>query len=285
LPELALRFSDFARWQRQWSNSDAAGRQFAYWQRRLRKAAPLFTTTNSNVDSELGARNAQERLHIPNNVLAHLSDLSHSRGATLFMTLLAGFKALLLLRSGRNDICVATAMANRAQPGTESVIGPFANTAIIRTRIDADLTFHEALDRVRDAVLQASASQELPFDILADRLAEEHGLDPESLIQVYFVLQIGFRRLTKLPGVAVQPFGYREGQSVMPLDRTWLTMTLNETPSGIIGACSYKSDLFAGQRWVDNYNAILAKAAANPQKLLGRFADGLKMRSASTRKY
>ena len=284
LPEPALRYSDFARWQRQWSTSDAAGRQFAYWQRRLRKAAPLFTATNSNADSELGARNTQERLRIPNNVLAPLSDLSHSRGATLFMTLLAAFKALLLLRSGRNDICVATAMANRIQPGTESVIGPFANTAIIRTRIDADLTFHEALDRVRDAVLQASASQELPFDILADRLTEEHGLDPESLVQVYFVLQIGFRRPIKLPGVAVQPFGYREGQSVMPLDRTWLTMTLNETPSGIIGACSYKSDLFAGRRWVDDYRTILAKAAANPQKPLGQFADGLKMRSASKRK-
>jgi len=61
-------------------------------------------------------------------------------------------------------------------------------------------------------------------------------------------------------------------------------MTLNETPSGIIGACSYKSDLFAGRRWVDDYRTILAKAAANPQKPLGQFADGLKMRSASKRK-
>ncbi len=284
LPEPALRYADFARWQREWSAGDAADRQFAYWQKRLRKAAPLFATTNSKVDSELDARKTQERLHIPKSVLARLSDLSHGRSATLFMTLLAGFKALLLLRSGRNDICVATAMANRVQPGTQSVIGPFANTAIIRTRIDADLTFLETLNRVRDAVLQASASQELPFDILADRLAEECGLDPESFIQVYFVLQIGFRRPAKLPGVAVRPFGYREGQSVMPLDRTWLTMTFNETRSGIIGACSYRSDLCTPRRWVDDYNAILAKAAAHPHQPLGRFAAGLKMRSASTRK-
>jgi acyl-CoA synthetase (AMP-forming)/AMP-acid ligase II/acyl carrier protein len=284
LPEPALSFSDFARWQRQWSTSDAADRQFAYWHRRLRKASPLYAATNGNADTELGARTTQERLHVPNNMLAQLGDLSHGRGATLFMTLLAAFKTLLLLRSGRNDICVATAMANRAQLRAESVIGPFANTAIIRTRIDADLTFHETLDRVRDAVLQAYANQELPFDILAERLAEEHGLDPESFIQAYFVLQIAFRRPIKLPGVAVQPFGYREGQSVMPLDRTWLTMTLNERPSGIIGACSYKSDLFTGQRWVDDYKAILAKAAANPRKPLGRFADGLNMGSASVRK-
>jgi acyl-CoA synthetase (AMP-forming)/AMP-acid ligase II/acyl carrier protein/NRPS condensation-like uncharacterized protein len=275
LPEPALRYSDFASWQRQWSTSDAADRQFAYWHKRLRKASPLFATIDSDVDNELGARIIQERLHIPNTVLARLSDLSHSRGVTLFVTLLAGFKALLLLRSGRNDICVATAMANRAQLRTESVIGPFANTAIIRTRIDADLTFHETLDRVRDAVLQAYANQELPFDVLADRLAEECGLDPEALIQVYFVLQIGFRRRAKLPGVTVRPFSYREGQSVMPINCTQLTMTLNETPSGIIGTCSYKSDLLAGQGWIDNYKAILAKAAANPRKPLGQFTDGL----------
>ena len=118
-----------------------------------------------------------ERLHIPNAVLAKLSDLSHDSGVTLFVTLLAGFKVLLSLRNARNDICVATAMSNRVQPGTQNVIGPFANTAIIRARIDADLSFYEVLDRVREAVLGAYANQELPFDILADRLADESGLD------------------------------------------------------------------------------------------------------------
>ena len=280
LPEPALRFSDFARWQRQWSAGGEAERQFGYWQRRLRTASPVFA---AGAGSELGAGVTQERLRIPSNVLARLVDLSNRRGVTLFVTLLAGFKALLLLRSGRKDICVATAMANRAQPGAQNVIGPFANTAIIRSRIDADLTFNDTLDRVREAVVQAYANQELPFDILAERLVEETGLDPETLIQAYFVLQIAFRRLSKLSQVTVQPFGYREGQSIMPIDRTWLTMTLNGTPSGIVGACRYKSDLFADQRWVNDYNAILAEAAANPQRPLGRFGDDLKMPLTSNR--
>jgi acyl-CoA synthetase (AMP-forming)/AMP-acid ligase II/acyl carrier protein len=273
LPEPALRFSDFARWQRQWSTGDAADRQFAYWQSHLQKAAPIFA---GNIDNTLGAGMIQERLHVPNAVLTKLGDLSHDRGVTLFVTLLAGFKALLSLRNARNDICVATAMSNRVQPGTQNVIGPFANTAIVRTRINADLSFCEVLDRVRKAIMGAYANQELPFDILADRLADECGLDPESLIQAYFVLQIAFRRLPKLSRLTVKPFGYREGLSLMPINRTWLTMTLNETSSGIVGACSYKTDLFTGVRWVDDYNAILSKVAANPQKPLGLFADGLR---------
>jgi len=276
LPEPVLHFSDFVRWQRLWSTSGAANRQLAYWKERLRKASPVFAA-NVDVAGELAARVAHERFHISKDLVARLNALGHSRGATLFMTLLTCFKTLLLLRSGRNDICVGTTMANRSQLERERVIGPFANTTLIRTRFDADLTFQEALDRVRDAVLEAYARQELPFDIIAARLAEEDGLDPASLVQFYFVLQVAFRRLIKLHDVAVRPFGYREGKSALaPIDRTWLRMSLNKTPWGITGVCRCKNDLFermSVQRWIADYKAILTKAVNNPRKSLGRLAD------------
>jgi non-ribosomal peptide synthetase component F len=192
--------------------------------------------------------------------------------------LLTGFKALLLARSGHNDICAATAMANRSRSRTERAIGPFENTTIIRTRIDADLSFREALSRVRDSVLEAYSRQELPFDLLATRLAQEIGFDPASLIQVVFVLQNPFREPLNLFDVTVRSFGnvYREGQPVLPIDRTWLTVMLKETQSGIIGSCSYKNDLFEGntlQHWIADYRTILANAVANPETSLGRLAD------------
>jgi acyl-CoA synthetase (AMP-forming)/AMP-acid ligase II/acyl carrier protein len=272
-----LQFSDFARWQRRWSGSHTAAKQLAYWHGRLETASPPFAAAHAHVARELAARITQRRFLLSNDLIARLSALSCSRGATLFMTLLTGFKTLLLLTSGRDDICVATMMANRSQPGTERVIGPFANTTLIRTRIDADLTFEEALDRVREAVLDAYARQELPFDIVAARLAEEDGVDPSSLIQFYFVLQVGFRRAVKLHDVTVRPFGHREGQSMaMPIDRTWLRMTLKETTSGISGLCRYKKDLFelsTVQNWIGYYKVILAEAAATPKKSLGRLAN------------
>jgi len=275
LPEPVLQFSDFARWQRRWCTSDAARQQFTYWKERLREASPLFAAHHGVGDALLAADIAQEPIHLSTDLVARLSALSHSQGATLFMTLLAGFKTLLLARSGRNDICVATAVANRSQPRTERMIGPVGNASLIRTWLDADLSFQEALRRVRDSVLETHARQELPFDILAARFAQEDDLDPASLMQVFFVLQNAFRRPLKLPEVAVRPFGYREGQQVMPIDRTWLRVTLRETPSGITGTCRYKADLFEPntlQHWVAEYKTILAKAAANPETALGRLA-------------
>ena len=194
------------------------------------------------------------------------------------MALLAGFKAMLLARTGRGDICVATAMANRTQQWTERLIGPMENTILIRTRMDLDLSFREALSRVRDSVLEAYARQELPFEILAARLAEKADVDPASLIQVFFILQNAIRRPLELRDAVVQSFGsiHREGRPVLPIDGAWLTLMLKEKPSGIDGSCTYKVDLFEEnifQDWIAEYEAILAKAVANPERSLGLLTD------------
>ena len=273
-PEPALQYSHFAEWQRRWCITPAANQQFAYWQGRLRNASPVLA--GNQIGRELASPFTQEQFRISNELVRRLGAVGHSQNATLFMTLLAGFNALLLHRSRRNDICVATMMANRSQPRAERMIGPLANTTIIRTQIDPDLSFQEALLRVRDAVLEAHARQELPFDVIAGQLAEEDGIDPGSLVQFFFVLQVGSRRSPALHNVAIRPFRSRQGQSVvMPISRNWLKMTLTETPSGINGSCRYKCDLFEPNTirgWINDYQEILAEAAAEPNKSLGTYA-------------
>jgi len=211
----------------------------------------------------------------PNEMVARLTALGNSRGATPFMTLLAGFKTLLLAHSGRHDICVATAMANRLRPGMDQVIGPVANTTLIRTRLDPDLTFWQALDRVRDAVLDAHAGQELPFDILVDRLAQYEGVDPASLIQVFFVLQNAFGGSLKLPAVEVRPFAPRRMRPLAAFDRAWLTLNLRRTPAGLSGVGRYNNALSArgARRWIAEYPTILAAAAADPEMSLGHLGE------------
>jgi non-ribosomal peptide synthetase component F len=219
---------------------------------------------------------AEEPLHLSLGLLGRLNRLSHRCAATQFMILLTGFKALLLARTGRNDVCVAITVANRSDPRTERLIGPVANTVLICTRLDADLSFDEALGRVRSAVIEAVANQETPFDIVADRLADDYGLDPASLVQVMFVLQNLVGKQLNLTGTDVQPFSTGESQPIISVDRTALTVTLAETESGLEGTCRYKGDLFEPttiQGWLSSYMIILGKAAANPELSLGRLTD------------
>jgi hypothetical protein len=274
LPDQTAQFSDFAAWQRKWCAGDAAGRQIASWSDHLRGTVPVFSQDISSAGARPDSRTAREAVNVPTDMVERLNALGRSHDATLFMTLLAGFKAMLLARNGGRDICVATIMANRSELWTERVVGPFENTTLIRTRLDPDLSFSEALACVRDSVLDAYARQNLPFEILASRLAERAGVDPVSLTQVFFVLQNAVRRPLELADLAVRSFGKAvDGQPVLPIDRTWLTLILKEGPSGLAGSCAYKDELFRAEtihQWMADYQAILARAVANPEMSIGR---------------
>src|SRR3984893_9798149 len=90
LPGPELQFSEFARWQRQWSTSAAANAQYAYWKGRLDKVSSPFTAAKVNIGGELTSRVTEEPFQLSDDLVARLRGLSHGRGVTLFMSLLAG---------------------------------------------------------------------------------------------------------------------------------------------------------------------------------------------------
>lgn len=269
LPKPPPAFSDVARWQRWWCGTDAARRQAAEWTENLRGAAPIFEG-----EASPGASTGHHPLRFESDLITRLTAFAGQHNSTLFMCLLTALKALLLAQTGRTDISVATAMANRAQPDTDRIIGPFENTVIVRTTITPDLSFAQALARVRQSVLDAHARQELPFNMLADRL-EQEGIDPAALLQVYFTLQNPLRQPLDLPDIAVQSIGNvaREGQPVLPIDQTWLSLMLKERPDRITGSCNYKRELLDGDTvagWMEDLAALLGAAVAQPNTPLGQ---------------
>lgn len=269
LPKQPPAFSDVARWQRWWCGTDAARRQAAEWAENLRGAVPVF-----DGESSPGASTGHNPVSLERELIVRLTAFAGKHNCTLFMCLLTGLKALLLARTGHNDISIATAMANRAQPDTDRIVGPFENTVIVRTKITPELSFAEALARVRQSVLDAHARQELPFNILADHL-EREGIDPGSLLQVYFTLQNPLRQPLDLPDLTTASIGNiaREGQPVLPIDQTWLSLMLKERATGITGSCNYKSELLDGAtvgQWMEDFVALLGTALAQPNAPLGR---------------
>jgi len=272
LPEPPPAFSDVARWQRWWCGTDAARREAADWMDNLREAKPVF-----DGEASPGASTGHHPVSLDGELIARLTGFASHQNGTLFMALVTGLKALLLARTGRTDIAIATAMANRTQPDTDRIIGPFENTVIIRTRIEPELTFAQAFARVRQSVLDAHARQELPFNILADHL-QQAGIDPASLVQVYFTLQNPLRQPLDLPDIAVRSIGNvaREGQPVLLIDQTWLSLMLKERPTGITGSCNYKPELLGARmvgEWMDDLVALLAGAVAQPNVPLDRLLD------------
>jgi hypothetical protein len=281
LQKLPLSFADVARWQRWWCGTEAAKRRAAEWTDALRGATPVFTSKDGAETIPAGRPTGYHPLRLNGELIAEISTFASSQNGTLFMALMTALKAVLALRTGRNDICVATSMANRTQPDTDRVIGPFENTVIVRTRIEPELSFAQAFARVRESVLEAHARQELPFELLVDRL-EEAGIDPAAVTQVSLTLQNPLRRPIDLPDIAVRSIGNvaREGQPVLPVDQTWLSLMLKERPIEITGSCNYKRELLGNttiSAWMNEFISFLASGAAQPDMPLARL---LKLKAA-----
>ena len=139
LPELAYQYADFADWQRQWLESAAARKQAEYWRRQLSGAPPLLRLPLDHPR----ARNSNALASCQNFVVATgtaiaLENFARTRGATLFMALLASFDVVLHYLGGGEDIVVGTDIANRGQLETENLIGFFANQAVLRTSLAGD---------------------------------------------------------------------------------------------------------------------------------------------------
>jgi len=168
LPELAVQYGDFAAWQRQ--HLDSSGRvyqkQIAYWRKQLAGAPPgielPFARSKPAIQNLVDARMPLLDW-FPAELCRRLEVFSHREGATLFMTLLAGFKICLHQATGQEDLVVGTYISSRGQPEMDRVIGLKTNLVALRTSLTGRPTFREVLRRVRTTTLDAYANQDVLY--------------------------------------------------------------------------------------------------------------------------
>ncbi|HEY9513105.1 MAG TPA: condensation domain-containing protein, partial [Rhodanobacter sp.] len=184
LPELPIQYADFAIWQREWLAGTVLEEQVSYWRERLADVPMLQLPTDRPRPAVQSFRGAYYRFSIPARLDAGLRALARERGVTLFMLLLAGFEVLLARYSGQDDLVVGTPIANRNRAEFEKLIGFFANTLVLRTDVSGDPPFLELLERVKQTALGAYAHQDLPFEMLVEKLHPHRDLSRNPLFQV-----------------------------------------------------------------------------------------------------
>jgi amino acid adenylation domain-containing protein len=259
LPELPVQYADFAVWQRRWLSGDMLARQLEFWKLHLAGAPPLLELPTDRPRPALySVRGAVHRFMVPPATSRSLKEVGRRQGATLFMTLLAGFEVLLWRYTGAADLPVGVPIANRNRAEIENLVGTFVNMLVLRTRIPADGTsFRELAAQVREVALAAFTHQDLPFERLVDELQPERSLSHTPLYQVMFNLQNQPRARLELPGLAFRQLHIARNQAQVDL-----TLAMGESleEDGIRAFFSYNSDLFD--------DATIDRAAAHLQSLL-----------------
>jgi amino acid adenylation domain-containing protein len=272
LPVMDLQYADVAEWQRQWLQGPALAPHLGYWRRQLRDAPPLCTFPADRPRPAVQTQRGGSVCRcLPPSVVESLRRIGSGDGSTLFMTVLAGFQALLGVYSGQDDCIVATPVANRAVKGMEGLIGFFANTLVLRTDLSGDPPFADLLQRVRRTTLDALAHQQVPFEKLVDELRVERDLGRMPFFQVMLVFQSREER------AGLGPFPLAGGLLAqrLPLDRHAakfdLTLYLEETEEGLSATWLYNADLFDEAticRIAGHYEVILERVAVDPRRPL-----------------
>ncbi|TCP59048.1 amino acid adenylation domain-containing protein [Tumebacillus sp. BK434] len=265
LPELAVQYVDFAAWQRTWLQGAVLEEQVAYWTKQLGGELPVLQlAADRSRPAQQSYTGAGVPVAISKRLTEGLKKLGKVEGSTLFMTLLAGFQALLFRHSGQEDIIVGSPIAGRRLAEVEGLIGFFTNTLAMRTDLSGDPTFRELLARVRQTAVDAYAHQDLPFERLVEELRVTRDLSHSPIFQSMLVLHNAPSAAVELPGVEL---------SVMPNETTAvkfdLLLELQETEDGLSGVLEYSTDLFAtasAERLVRDFERMIVGAVENAEQ-------------------
>jgi amino acid adenylation domain-containing protein len=266
LPALPLQYGDYARWRREQAAGKAVAARTRAWGRRLAGAEQTVALpADRSRPAALSHRGAVEEIAFSPALTGTLRAFSAAEGVTLYMTLLAGFSAVLHRYTGQEDILVGGVASTRRREGLDRLIGCLINLVALRTRPGAGIPFRDHLGHIRETVLSSFIAGDVPFDQVVREVQPRREPSIHPLVQVLLSLE------TAEPAIDGWRATYLDGNS--GTSKFDLSISLHEQPDRLTGRLVYSTDLFDAatmRRLIAHWTVLLEAAAADPACTLGR---------------
>jgi len=211
LPEPSVQFADVSIDESRALAGGEREAQLSWWRKEL-NGAPMVTQLDIHDPVRPAIATTQEAeplaVDLPASLVADLRALARDQRATVFMTMLAAVGVLAHHHTGRDDVLIASVVANRSRTEHESLIASFAKKVPVRLRLHGDPTFSEVVTRTRQAVIGALTHPHLSFETVLQEVlggqAARHGLVPvAALVFQTLVPELGS---FNLPGLTTSRF-------------------------------------------------------------------------------
>ncbi len=276
---LAVQYVDYTLWQRAQlgdltdSNSPIAA-QLAYWEQALAGLPErLALPTDRPYPAVADQRGASVVVDWPPELQRGVRALAGEHNATGFMVIQAALAVLLAKLSANADVTVGVPIAGRRDTALDELIGFFVNTLVLRVDVSGDPTVAELLAHVRARSLEAFEHQDVPFEVLVERLNPARSLAYHPLIQVMFAWQnfagpddraaaLAFGDLQVTP-IPIQTQTARMDLVLSLAER----FTEAGEPAGISGAVEFRTDVFDAasiETLIERLERVLAAMTADP---------------------
>ncbi|HEU4885333.1 MAG TPA: amino acid adenylation domain-containing protein, partial [Longimicrobium sp.] len=250
LAPLPIQYADYAVWQRRWVEGDVLREQAAYWEATLAGAPELLELpTDHPRPARQDFTGGLIEFGLGEGLTAGLKALGQRHGATLFMTLLAGWAAVLSRLSGQDDVVIGTPTANRGRKEIEELIGFFVNTLAVRVDLSGSPSMSDVLGRVKARALGAQQHQDIPFEQVVELMQPARSLSHTPLFQVMFTWQNAAGDELELSGLAApestpRPASAAPAVAARTTAKFDLSLSLGEEDGRIVGSVVYAAALF-----------------------------------------
>ncbi len=266
LPELPVRYVDYALWQANEMHRDTLGKQKAFWLEAF--DSPMQTLDMATDYPRPVIRDFSgdtKRFPWGGDELNRLQELCARQEVTGFMASLAAYYILLYKLSGQQDLVVGTPVAGRRHDDLEHIIGMFVNTLPLRITVKDDIPFAQFLQQVKKLLLQAMENQEYPFEDLVEHLELQRDTSRNPLFDVVFSYHLIKKSSDKVN---------RQQAERINLNRSKfdLNFTMTEMTDQLFLTVEYTSTLYRPQsieRFAGIYKDILNAVFANHHLKIG----------------
>ncbi|MFC4147673.1 condensation domain-containing protein [Micromonospora mangrovi] len=271
---LPVQYADYTLWQRELLGEESdpesvLSTQLAWWREALADLPPVLDLPLDRPRAvEATRRGGTVTGWLDAGTHRRLADLGRTRRASMFMTLQAGLAATLTRLGAGTDVPIGAPVAGRPDEALHDLVGFFVNTVVLRTDVSGDPAFADLVERVRDADLAAYAHEEVPFDLVVERLNPDRSLGHHPFFQVMLTVD------------TAPPAGLRLGDlaaTVRPatLDSAKFDLTVfctevrddDGAPAGVEVWFQYATDLFdeaTARLLLEVYLRLLRAVAADP---------------------
>ncbi|HEU0053984.1 MAG TPA: amino acid adenylation domain-containing protein, partial [Longimicrobium sp.] len=201
-------------------------------------------------------------VELDGELTAALGALARRHGTTLFMTLLAGWAAVLGRLSGQDDVVIGTPSANRGREEVEGLIGFFVDTFALRIDLAGAPTVAALLARARTRALEARQHADIPFEQVVERVRPARSPAYTPIFQVMLTWQNAPAARLRLPNCEVEEVG-DPPETTAKFD---LSLSLAEEDGRIAGELAYATALFdraTVERYAGYLRAALTSMAAD----------------------
>jgi len=267
LEELSLQYADYACWQREWLRGPVLEAQLEYWRDTLQGELPALDLPADRSRKAIQSFSGNVKYwKISHELTDRVRTVGSREGATPFMIVLAAFNALLHRYSGHDEIIIGSPTAGRNRAEIQPLIGFFANTLALRTKLGGDPTFAELARRVREVTLGAYLRQDVPFEMVVEAIQPERSLSHTPLFQVMIAWQSGPEIKIDLKGVESAVYPVETGTAKFEL-----VLAVTPTAVGMEAGLEYSSERFDPttiERIQGHFNRLLEAATADPQRRL-----------------